>query len=770
MNHFDFLVEFPINLLKKIKLLKIAIFWYFSVMRIGTKIDGVDLEVIVGEVAGQADGASMVRYNDIVVFTAATSSKTNVPGVDFLPLTVEFREKSYAVGEIPGGFYKREGKPTEKEILVSRLIDRSVRPLFPDGYVEDTQIISYVLSSDGSNMEDIIAINTTAIALLVSDIPFYIPVAAVRIGMVGDKFVVNPTRDDERKTLDLVVAGNEQGFVMVEGRANFIPEEKFLKALDLAHQKIKEIINFQKKVLEVAGKPKREFKPITFSEEIIQKISSKYDYRDVVLQTNKKSRREKEKQILEEILKNLDEFYPKDENFSDEERKAIVQHSFFEYIRRGIRRTIVLEKRRIDGRGPDDIREINVQLGVLPRAHGSAIFTRGETQALVSVTLGTPKDIQTVEFFGVASEVETKRFMLHYNFPPFSSGEVKPIKGPSRREIGHGYLAEKALAPLIPDEEKFPYTIRVVSDILSSNGSTSMASVCGGSLALFDAGVPVPHHVAGVAMGVITEPEGYEVITDILGDEDHIGDMDFKIAGSKNGISAVQMDLKVFSISPEILADAVSRAKKARDKIIDLMTDHISSPKTISVYAPKFSKVKIDVDKIGSLIGPNGRNIKMIVEKTKSDVEIDQDGNVKVFAPNEQKLRETLDLINYFTADVEVGKTYKAKVKRILPNGALVQLIPSLQYAFMHISQVDTKRISKVTESLKPNEEIEVKVTKIEEDGRILVSRREAMEEQQQIEHKHYPERKHHVEHKHHHTEQRHRRHEETHWKHKKKR
>lgn len=702
------------------------------VMRIGTKIDGVDIEVIVGELAGQADGAAMVRYNDTVVFTAAVSSKTNVPGVDFLPLTVEFREKSYAIGEIPGGFYKREGKPTENEILISRLIDRSIRPLFQDGYVEDTQVISYVLSSDGSKGEDIIAINTTAIALLISDIPFNIPVAAVRIGMYGDRFVVNPSKDEERKDLDLVVSGNEQGIVMVEGRANFISEEKFLQALEIAHHKIKEIIEFEKKIVKAVGKPKREFKPITFSEEIIKKIASRYDYRDIIQTDTKKSRREKEKQAIEDILKNLDDYIPKDEKFSDEERKAIVVHSFLEYIRRGVRRTIVLDKKRIDGRGPDDIREIRIELGVLPRVHGSAIFTRGETQALVSVTLGTPKDIQPVEIFGVASVGESKRFMLHYNFPPFSSGEVKPIKGPSRREIGHGYLAEKALMPLIPDEEKFPYTIRVVSDILSSNGSTSMASVCGGSLALFDAGVPVPYHVAGVAMGVIMEPESYEVITDILGDEDHLGDMDFKIAGSKQGISAVQMDLKVFSISTDILKDAIARAKRAREKIIDIMSSHINAPKPISLYAPRFAKVKIDVEKIGTLIGPNGRNIKMIVEKTKSDIDIDQDGNIKIFAVSEQKLKETLDLINYFTADVEVGKIYKAKVKRILPNGALVQIIPSLQYAFMHISHVDTRRITKVTESLKPNEEIEVKVIKIEEDGRILVSRKETMQSRQE--------------------------------------
>ncbi len=702
------------------------------VMRIGTKIDGVDIEVIVGELAGQADGAAMVRYNDTVVFTAAVSSKTNVPGVDFLPLTVEFREKSYAIGEIPGGFYKREGKPTENEILISRLIDRSIRPLFQDGYVEDTQVISYVLSSDGSKGEDIIAINTTAIALLISDIPFNIPVAAVRIGMYGDRFVVNPSKDEERKDLDLVVSGNEQGIVMVEGRANFISEEKFLQALEIAHHKIKEIIEFEKKIVKAVGKPKREFKPITFSEEIIKKIASRYDYRDIIQTDTKKSRREKEKQAIEDILKNLDDYIPKDEKFSDEERKAIVVQSFLEYIRRGVRRTIVLDKKRIDGRGPDDIREIRIELGVLPRVHGSAIFTRGETQALVSVTLGTPKDIQPVEIFGVASGGESKRFMLHYNFPPFSSGEVKPIKGPSRREIGHGYLAEKALMPLIPDEEKFPYTIRVVSDILSSNGSTSMASVCGGSLALFDAGVPVPYHVAGVAMGVIMEPESYEVITDILGDEDHLGDMDFKIAGSKQGISAVQMDLKVFSISTDILKDAIARAKRAREKIIDIMSSHITTPKPISLYAPRFAKVKIDVEKIGTLIGPNGRNIKMIVEKTKSDIDIDQDGNIKIFAVSEQKLKETLDLINYFTADVEVGKIYKAKVKRILPNGALVQIIPSLQYAFMHISQVDTRRIAKVTESLKPNEEIEVKVIKIEEDGRILVSRKETMQSRQE--------------------------------------
>lgn len=698
-------------------------------MRIGTKIDKTEIEVTVGEVAGQADGAAVVRCNDVVVFASAMSSKQNVMGVEFLPLTVEFREKSYAIGEIPGGFYKREGKPTEKEILVSRLIDRSIRPLFPPGYTEDTQIVSYVLSSDGSNVEDVVAINSTAIALLISDIPFSLPVAAVKIGMLKGEFVINPTKEEERKELDMVVAGNEDGIVMVEGRANFIPEDKFLQALTLAHQKIKDIIEFEKKIMSAVGKTKRRYRSVAFSEEAVRKILEKYDFREILLASSKRARREKEKELMEDILKKADEFLPKDEGLPEEEKTAIVQLSFFECMRRVIRNMIIRDKKRIDGRGPDDIREIRIQLGVLPRAHGSAIFTRGETQALVSVTLGTPKDVQPVELFGVASEFETKRFMLHYNFPPFSSGEVRPIKGPSRREIGHGYLAEKALLPIIPDEDKFPYTIRVVSDILSSNGSTSMASVCGGSLALFDAGVPVPYHVAGVAMGVIIEPEGYEIITDILGDEDHVGDMDLKIAGSKQGISAVQMDLKVFGIHPEILKAAVMKAKSAREKIIDIMTDHISTPKPLSAYAPRFAKIKIDVDKIGSLIGPNGRNIKSIIEKTKSDIEVDQEGNVRIFAPTDQKLKEALDLVSYYTADVEVGKIYKAKVKRILPNGALVQLIPSLQYAFMHISHVDTKRIAKVTESLKPNEEIEVKVTKIEEDGRILVSRKEAMEQ-----------------------------------------
>jgi polyribonucleotide nucleotidyltransferase len=391
---------------------------------------------------------------------------------------------------------------------------------------------------------------------------------------------------------------------------------------------------------------------------------------------------------------------------------------------------ILEEKKRIDGRGPDDIREIEIKLGVLPRAHGSAIFRRGETQALVSATLGTPRDVQLVEYFGV--EGEAKRFMLHYNFPPFSSGEVKPIKGPSRREIGHGYLAEKALAPLIPPEDKFPYTIRVVSDILSSNGSTSMASVCGGSLALFDAGVPVPFHVAGVAMGVIKEGEEYEVITDILGDEDHIGDMDFKLAGSREGISAVQMDLKTFGLSFEIIKDAVMRAKRAREKILDIMYNEISSPKHLSPYAPRFSKLKIDTDKIAALIGPGGRNIKQIVDITKADIEIEQDGTIKIFAQDEQRLNQAVELINYYTSDIEEGKIYKAKVKRILPNGALVQLLPSYQYAFMHISQVDTHRINRVVDSIKPNEEIEVKVIKIEEDGRILVSRKEAIIEAQE--------------------------------------
>jgi len=699
-------------------------------MKFGMKFEGEDFEVQINEVAIHADGATLLRYGDTVVLSTVVSSKKNVAGIDFLPLTVEFREKSYAVGEIPGGFFKREGKPNEREILSSRLIDRSVRPLFAPGYVEDTQVISYALSADKEHEPDIAAINATAIALLISDIPFFIPVAAVKVGMKDGKFIINPKQEEEKQELELVVAGTETGIVMVEGRANFIPEEKFIDAIYFAHKHIRKLIDFQKKIVQIFGKPKREYKPITYSEEVIEKIANKIDVKDIVLEPSKYQRRLKEETTLDELKKELDYFVPPSDRFSDEERFSILSQSFFELQRRFIRKMILEKKKRIDGRGPDDIREIEIKLGVLPRVHGSAIFRRGETQALVSATLGTPRDVQLVEYFGV--EGEKKRFMLHYNFPPFSSGEVKPIKGPSRREIGHGYLAEKALAPLIPPEDKFPYTIRIVSDILSSNGSTSMASVCGGSLALFDAGVPVPFHVAGVAMGVIKEGEEYEVITDILGDEDHIGDMDFKLAGSREGISAVQMDLKTFGLSFEIIKDAVMRAKKAREKILDIMYNEISSPKHLSVYAPRFSKLKIDTDKIAALIGPGGRNIKQIVDITKADIEIEQDGTVKIFAQDEQGLNRAIELINYYTSDIEEGKTYKAKVKRILPNGALVQLLPSNQYAFMHISQVDTRRINRVVDSIKPNEEIEVKVIKIEEDGRILVSRKEAIIEAQE--------------------------------------
>ncbi len=697
-------------------------------MKIGTKLEnGLEIEVDIGELATQADGSALLRYGDTVVLSSVVSSKTNVTGIDFLPLTVEFRQKSYAVGEIPGGFYKREGKPTEEEILTSRLIDRSVRPLFADGFCEDTQVISYVLSSDGSLIEDVVAINATAISLLVSDIPFNIPVAAVKVGIRNDKFILNPSSGEENE-LELVVAGVENGIVMVEGRANFIPEEKFIEALQFAHEHIKKLIDFQIKVARAVGKPKREFKPITFSEEVIEKIAKIVDPKDIIYTQPKIARKNKEKECYEKLLEKIDDLIPLQDKYSQEERESILTQSFFELIRRAMRYEIINSGKRIDGRGPDDIREIRIKLGVLPRVHGSAIFIRGETQAMVTATLGTRKDVQFIETFGIISPTEVKRFMFHYNFPPFSSGEVKPIKGPSRREIGHGYLAEKALLPLIPSEDKFPYTVRLVSDILSSNGSTSMASVCGGSLALFDAGVPVPFHVAGVAMGVIQEGSKYEVITDILGDEDHIGDMDFKIAGSRKGISAVQMDLKTFGLSFKVIQDAVERAKRAREKILSIMENEISVPKPISIHAPRFAKLKIDVDKIGILIGPSGRNIKQITEKTGSDIELDQDGNVRIFSKSEEKLRETIELINYYTSDVEVGKVYRARVKRFLQNGVLVQLLPTLQYAFMHISQITDKRISKSSDVLKLGEEIEVKVIRIEDDGKIYVSRKEVLE------------------------------------------
>lgn len=693
-------------------------------MKFGLSLAGRELEIEVNSAAAQSDGAVLARYGDTVVLATSVSSKENIENLNFTPLSVEYREKTYAAGKIPGGFYRREGKPSEREVLTARVIDRSLRPLFPNGYFEDTQIVVWTLSADEENDPDIIGINAAAASLAISDIPFDDIVGAVRVGYANDNFVLNPRSNSEKEMLDITVSATDKSIVMVEGRANFISEKLFVDALKFAFENIKPIVRLIKMVKDSVGKPKRKFKAMLPSDGVKSKIRE-LGIEDIIRLPTKNQRREARRKLEEIIVERIDKLID-DSSLSDNEKIGIALQTAEELEREIIRKMVVEDGKRIDGRGYDDIREIFAKVGVLPRTHGSAIFKRGETQALTTVTLGSTEDAQLIEIFGATEPDQFKRFMFHYNFPPFSTGEVKPIRAPGRREIGHGALAEKALLPVIPKEDRFPYTIRVVSDILESNGSSSMASVCGGSLGLFDSGVPVSEHIAGVAMGMIMA-ERPIILTDILGDEDHIGDMDFKIAGSQRGITAVQMDIKTSGISYELLAEAVKKAREAHGKILKIMEETISKPREhISIWAPRYSWVTVKPEKIANLIGPTGRNVKFITSETDSKIDVKQDGRVLVFAPDEARLRKTIELIELYTQDVEVGKIYTAKVRKIIEDrGALLEFLPMGGFGFLHISQLVPKgRVSKVSEAIKIGDEVKVKVVKIENDGKIEVSRR----------------------------------------------
>ncbi len=676
-----------------------------------------------GQWAKQADSSVVGRYGDTVVLVAATRAPSEIEGLDFVPLTVEYREKNYAAGKIPGGFIKREGRPTDREILVARVIDRSIRPLIDRAYRKELQVIAWVLSHDQENNPDVVAINSASLALMISPVPFDGPLAAVRVGRVDGEFVVNPTFEQlERSTLDILVAGKESGIVMVEAGARFEKEEIVADAIEFAHTHIQKIVQKQKEFISQFEVTKDEVIRPELPEEYREsfKKTAEEKVREALSIQEKKKRREKINRIPEELLQNVPE--EERENFSIEAVRAIVE----EVEKHVLREKLFSTGQRIDGRSEGDIRPITCEVGVLPRTHGSAIFTRGETQAVVVTTLGTREDKQIVE----ALEGESaKHFMLHYNFPPFCVGEVRPIRGPGRREIGHGALAERALEPVVPGEEEFPYTIRVVSDILESNGSSSMATVCGASLSLMDAGVPISAPVAGVAMGLVIEGEEYRVLTDILGDEDHMGDMDFKVAGTREGITALQMDIKVEKIDFNILREALRRAKDARLKILDIMDSVIDRPRVqVSPYAPRVKVVKIKVEKIKDLIGPGGRNIKSIIDKTGANIDINQDGTVYVFAGDEDSLTRALELINYFTEDPEVGKVYTGRVVKLFDYGALVEILPGA-VGLLHRTQIDFKHPKRVSDVLKVGDTVEVKLIKMEEDGKLYFSRKEVLKE-----------------------------------------
>jgi len=681
------------------------------------QLGGRTLSFETGAVARQADGACVIRFGDTVVLATACYKDGTVLG-DFMPLTVDYKEYTYAGGRIPGGFFKREGRPTEKEILTSRLIDRPMRPSFVKGYRQETQIIALVLSADGENDPDTLAINAASMALSLSEIPFLNPIGSVRIGMIDGKLVVNPTNAQrDISDLDLVVAGTESAIVMVEAGAREVDEATMLDALSAAHDAIKTIVQAQKALRDKAGKPKMIVNYVPkYTEEVYKDSIFRFgdSLRAALLTEGKQARKEAVSSVAAQMLEGI----PAD----DIERLTSVKALFEEMQKQVTRDLIVKESRRLDGRKVDEIRAINIELGVLPRTHGSAIFTRGETQALVTITLGTPQEAQRIEDF----EGETlQRFMLHYNFPPFSVGEVKFMRGPARREIGHGNLARRALLPMLPAESDFPYTIRCVSDILESNGSSSMASVCGGALALMDAGVPLKSAVAGVAMGMVKGEERTVVLTDIAGAEDHDGDMDFKVAGTEKGITALQMDIKITGLSREILAQALQQARAGRLYILEKMKSAIQTPRQeMSVYAPRLYTLQIPKDKIRDVIGSGGKTIRSIIEETGCKIEVEDDGKVIIASNDQASAERAIEIIRGLTATAEVNKTYKGIVKRIEPYGAFVEILPG-QDGLLHISEIAHTRVQSVTDFFQLGDQVDVQVVGIEpETGKIRLSRK----------------------------------------------
>src|SRR5438105_1925336 len=681
------------------------------------QIGGKTLSLETGVVARQANGACVIRYGDTVVLATACYKEGTVIG-DFMPLTVDYKEYTYAGGRIPGGFFKREGRPTEKEILTSRLIDRPLRPSFVKGYRQETQIIALVLSADGENDPDTLAINAASTALIVSEIPFSNPIGAVRVGYLDGQIIINPTNAQrDLSDLDLVVAGTSDAIVMVEAGAREVDENVVLDGLEAAHNAIKSICALQNELREAVGKPKIEvtYTP-KFTEDVFNDLVKTHgpQLRLALLTQGKQARREAMHNVKAQMIAGI----PADEV----EKLEATQAAYEEMETRIFREVIINEGKRLDGRNFAEIRPIDIQLGVLPRTHGSAIFTRGETQALVTVTLGTPQEAQKIEDF----EGETfQRFMLHYNFPPFSVGEVKFLRGPARREIGHGNLARRALQAMLPPESEFAYTIRLVSDILESNGSSSMASVCGGSLALMEAGVPMQAAVAGVAMGLVKETSRTVVLTDIAGLEDHEGDMDFKVAGTRKGITALQMDIKVAGISREIMAQALQQAKEGRLFILDKMDKVIAKPKAeLSEFAPRLYTIFIPKDRIRDVIGSGGKTIRWIVEETGTKIDVEDDGKVTVASIDGASAQRAIDIIKGLTASPEIGKNYKGTVKRIEPYGAFVEILPG-QDGLLHISEMAHTRVGQVTDLFQLGDEVEVQVVGIEPDtGKIRLSRK----------------------------------------------
>jgi polyribonucleotide nucleotidyltransferase len=686
------------------------------------EINGLRMAIETGKVAKQADGAVVVRYGGSMVLATCVAAKSAKESQDFFPLTVEYRERAYAGGRIPGGYFKREGAPVKKETLTSRLIDRPIRPLFPDGFRNEVQIICLVISGDLENDPDVLAMNGASAALCLSGIPFDGPIGAVRVGMVDGKLIANPTTTQQKaSSLELVIAATEDAVLMVESGANEIPEETMLEAIAFGHGECKRLARAQRDLAQRAAKPRWTFDASAGRDSELQaKVKSLAAPKlAVALATHEKqSRAEAVHRVAEEVEQSLG---------IDEAKKAAFREAFEAVEKAEVRRLIVERGVRIDGRKANEIRPISIDMAYLPRAHGSTVFTRGETQALVSATLGTKSDEQKIE----ALEGESYRhFMLHYNFPSFSVGEVRRFGSPSRRDIGHGALAERAVEAILPPKEEFPYTIRIVSDILESNGSSSMASVCGASLALMDAGVPLKTHVAGVAMGLVKEGDRVGILTDINGAEDHYGDMDFKVAGTEKGVTALQMDIKIGGVSIDIMRSALQQAREARLIVLAKMREAIEKPRAeLSPYAPRFVTIKIRPEKIREIIGPGGKVIRGIQEQTGTKIDVEDDGRVTVFSPDSASVQKALGIIQDICREVELDRIYLGKVKKIVEFGAFVEVIPNTE-GLLHISQIAESRIRTVQDVLTEGDEVLVKVIEIDGNGKMRLSRKMALRDQ----------------------------------------
>jgi polyribonucleotide nucleotidyltransferase len=687
------------------------------------EIGGRILSIETGKLAKLANGSCVVRYGETMVLVTATGNKKPKENIDFFPLSVEYQEKTYAAGRIPGGFFKREGRPSEKEILSARLIDRPLRPLFPENFRNETQIAAFVLGSDKENDGDILGTIGASVALSISDIPFSGPIAAVRVGRISGDFIINPTYSQtDESDLELVIAGSEDSIIMVEGESKEISEQDMIAALEFGHQHLKKIIELEKEIISQFNPVKMEIVlpeiPEGFSEKVEQ--FSRDKIKEAIQIADKKTRHNRLTEIQDETLENFGEEY--------EEFQSVITEQLQSIEKEEVRAMILQEDRRLDGRGMDDIREISCEIGILPRTHGSALFTRGQTQSLGVTTLGTKIDEQIVETLEGES---SKSYMLHYNFPPFSVGEVKPFRGPGRREIGHGNLAERSLKPILPTEDSFPYTIRIVSDILESNGSSSMATVCSGSLSLMDAGVPVKCHVAGIAMGLISEKQQVKILTDILGDEDHLGDMDFKVSGTRGGITAFQMDIKISGLNFDIMKEALAKARVARMKILDIMEEVIQKPKAdISPYAPRIITLNIPTDRIGEVIGPAGKIIRGIIEETGVKIDIDDSGFTVIASPDVEMAMLAKAKIEAIIQEPELGKEYHATVKRIMNFGAFAEFMPGKE-GLIHISELDTSHVKTVTDVVKIGDKVHVVLKEIDREGRFNLSRKEYLRRQQ---------------------------------------